>query len=48
MMAAEQGHAEMAELLLSRGADPTIKDNAGKAAADLASQAALREELVRR
>ena len=35
MIAAEGGHAEMANLLLARGADPSLKDKAGKRAADL-------------
>jgi uncharacterized protein len=48
MIAVEQGHSEMAELLLAHGADPRAKDNAGKAAADLTSQTALRERLLRR
>jgi hypothetical protein len=36
------------ELLLSRGANPGAKDRAGKMAADLTSQVALRERLFRR
>jgi ankyrin repeat protein len=35
MIAAEGGHAEITDLLLARGADPALKDKAGKRAADL-------------
>ena len=35
MIAAEGGHADVAGLLLARGADPALKDKAGKRAADL-------------
>src|SRR6266404_5950362 len=35
MIAAEGGRAEIANLLLARGADPSVKDKAGKSAADL-------------
>ena len=45
MIAAEGGHAEIASLLLVRGADPSLKDNAGKRAADLSSLSLLRDRL---
>ncbi|MCP3462424.1 ankyrin repeat domain-containing protein [Bradyrhizobium sp. CCGUVB23] len=45
MIAAEGGHAEIAALLLARGADPSLMDNAGRRAADLAIPSALRERL---
>ena len=48
MIAAEQGHAEVVDLLLSRGADARAKDNAGKMAADLTTSTALKERLMRR
>ena len=43
MIAAEGGHAEIANLLLARGADPSLKDKAGKRAADLTVLSSLRE-----
>ncbi|WP_271566823.1 ankyrin repeat domain-containing protein [Bradyrhizobium sp. CCBAU 11386] len=46
MIAAEGGHAEIASLLLVRGADPSLKDNAGKRAADLTSLSLLRDRLA--
>jgi ankyrin repeat protein len=46
MIAAEGGHAEIARLLLAHGADPSLKDNAGKRAADLTTVSALRETLT--
>jgi ankyrin repeat protein len=46
MIAAEGGHAEMAALLLARGADPALKDKAGKRAADLTALTSLRERLA--
>jgi ankyrin repeat protein len=46
MIAAEGGHAEIADLLLARGADPTLKDKAGKRAADLTVLSSLREKLM--
>jgi ankyrin repeat protein len=46
MIAAEGGHAEIAGLLLARGADPSLKDKAGKRAADLTVLSALRERLT--
>jgi uncharacterized protein len=46
MIAAEGGHAEIADLLLARGADPSLKDKAGKRAADLTVLSALRERLA--
>ena len=46
MIAAEGGHAEIADLLLKRGADPALKDKAGKRAADLTVLTSLRERLT--
>jgi ankyrin repeat protein len=46
MIAAEGGHAELVALLLERGADPAIKDRAGKRAADLTTLTSLRERLA--
>ena len=46
MIAAEGGHAEVANLLLARGADPSLKDKAGKRAADLTVLSSLRERLM--
>jgi ankyrin repeat protein len=46
MIAAEGGHPEIAALLLKRGADPSLKDKAGKRAADLTVLTALRERLT--
>jgi ankyrin repeat protein len=46
MIAAEGGHAEIANLLLVRGADPSLKDNGGKRAADLTAVSLLRERLM--
>jgi uncharacterized protein len=46
MIAAEGGHAEIAALLLARGADPALKDKAGKRAADLTALTSLRERLA--
>ncbi len=48
MIAAEGGRAEIAALLLARGADPSLKDNAGKRAADLTVMSSLRERLTPR
>jgi ankyrin repeat protein len=48
MIAAEGGHAEIATLLLARGADPSLKDKAGKLAADLTTLSLLRERLTPR
>jgi uncharacterized protein len=48
MIAAEGGHAEIANLLLARGADPSLKDKAGKLAADLTVVTGLRERLAPR
>jgi len=45
MIAAEGGRAEIANLLLASGADPLLKDNSGKRAADLATVSVLRERL---
>ena len=47
MIAAEGGHAEIADLLLARGADPSLKDKTGKRAADLTVLSSLRERLAR-
>jgi ankyrin repeat protein len=46
MIAAEGGRAEVANLLLARGADPSLRDNAGKRAADLTALTSLRERLM--
>jgi ankyrin repeat protein len=46
MIAAEGGRAELAALLLARGADPSLKDMAGKRAADLTTLSSLRERLT--
>jgi ankyrin repeat protein len=48
MIAAEGGRAEIANLLLGKGADPAIKDKAGKRAADLTVLSSLRERLTPR
>src|SRR5258708_4697639 len=47
MIAAEGGHAEIASLLLARGADPSLRAKAGKRAADLTALSSLRERLTR-
>jgi uncharacterized protein len=46
MIAAEGGRAEIAALLLARGADPSLKDKAGKRAADLTTLSSLRQRLA--
>ena len=46
MIAAEAGRAEVANLLLARGADRSLQDNAGKRAADLTTVSLLRERLM--
>ena len=46
MIAAEGGRAEIVALLLARGADPSLKDEGGKRAADLTSLSSLRERLA--
>jgi uncharacterized protein len=46
MIAAEAGRSEIVELLLKRGADPSLKDKAGHRAADLTVLTALRERLA--
>ena len=48
MIAAEGGHAGIANVLLARGADPSLTDKAGKRAADLTVLSALRERLTPR
>jgi ankyrin repeat protein len=48
MIAAEGNRSEIAKLLLARGADPTLRDKAGKRAADLTVLSALRETLTPR
>jgi uncharacterized protein len=48
MIAAEGGHAGIANLLLTRGADASLRDKAGKRAADLTVLSALRERLTPR
>jgi ankyrin repeat protein len=45
MIAAEGGRAEIANRLLARGADRSLKDNSGKRAADLTTVSLLREQL---
>jgi ankyrin repeat protein len=47
MIAAEGSHAEIANLLTGRGADASLKDKAGKRAADLTVLSSLRERLTR-
>jgi uncharacterized protein len=47
MIAAEGSHAVIANLLLARGADPSLRDKAGKRAADLTVLSSLRERLTR-
>lgn len=46
MIAAEGGRAEIADLLLKRGAEPSLRDKAGKCAADLTVLSSLREHLT--
>jgi ankyrin repeat protein len=46
MIAAEGGRAEIAYLLLARGADPSLRDKTGKRAADLTVLSSLRERLT--
>jgi uncharacterized protein len=46
MIAAEGGRADIAGLLLARGADPALKDSTGHRAADLTVLTALRERLT--
>ena len=48
MIAAEGNHGEIAQLLLSHGADRSLRDKAGKGAADLTTLSALREALTPR
>ena len=48
MIAAEGGRAEIANLLIARGADASLKDKGGKAAADLTTVSSLRERLTTR
>lgn len=48
MIAAEGDHAEIARLLLAHGADPSLRDKAGKRAADLTALSVLREALTPR
>jgi ankyrin repeat protein len=48
MISAEGNHPEIAKLLLAHGADATLKDKAGKRAADLTVLSALRETLTAR
>jgi ankyrin repeat protein len=45
MIAAERGHLEIAELLLDRGADPSIADKQGRRAVELAVDGALQARL---
>lgn len=46
MIAAEGNHADVAQLLLTHGADPSLRDKAGKRAADLTALSALRAALT--
>jgi uncharacterized protein len=46
MIAAEGGRGEIADLLIKRGADPSLKDKTGKRAADLTVLTSLRERLT--
>ena len=46
MIAAEGGRADVAALLLARGADPSLRDKTGKRAADLTVLTSLRERLM--
>lgn len=46
MIAAEGNHVEIARLLLTHGADSSLRDKAGKGAADLTTISALREVLT--
>lgn len=46
MIAAEGGHVAIANLLIARGADASLKDRGGKAAADLTTVSSLRERLT--
>jgi ankyrin repeat protein len=46
MIAAEGNRSEVVKVLLAHGADPAIKDKAGKRAADLTVLSALRETLT--
>ena len=46
MIAAELGHAMAVEVLLKAGADVSLKDKAGKTAADLTSLEVIRTELA--
>jgi uncharacterized protein len=48
MVAAEGNHAEIAQLLLKHGADQSLRDKAGKRAADLTTLSTLRETLTSR
>jgi uncharacterized protein len=48
MIAAENGHAEIVDLLIGHGADPGLKDKAGKTALDLATDPRTRERLERK
>ena len=46
MIAAEGNHAEIAQLLLTHGADSSHRDKAGKRASDLTTLSALRDVLT--
>ena len=46
MIAAAVGHAAAAELLLSRGANASLRDKSGKSASDLAANDTLRARLA--
>jgi ankyrin repeat protein len=46
MVAAELNHEAAVDLLLSKGADKSLKDKQGKTAGDLTSLTALRDKLA--
>jgi ankyrin repeat protein len=48
MLAAEQGHATVVDVLIRAGADASRRDRSGKTAADLASDEAIRQKLAAR
>ena len=48
MIAAESNHAAMIEFLLSKGADASARDAAGKTAVDLTTRTALKERLAKK
>jgi ankyrin repeat protein len=48
MTAAERGHAEVATMLIKRGADQAVRDKSGKSALDLAANESVRQALAAR